>query len=524
MVKVNQNLSKTKPLRLIGIVRVSTMGQAAEDKTGIPRQHQSIESTRKRVDGVWIKPPIELKDVSGADVLQTPEYQELISMMKRGEVDGVVVEEFTRLCRPGTYYDFIILQHFKDNGVILFTRDGFMDLNKDMDNMNAGFQALVAGNERNLIKRRLIAGKEKKRRDGELPDSKVTIPSFVSYDKATKKWSYNEFLPKVIKCIEIIEGGGTYRDCERAVGIKHETIAKMLRNRMLVGIREHTFKRGDIRYKSKNGRQSDRKKVPRKREEVITVKVIDPPAITEQRFGNLQNILDKRRQEWRTKRTKATDDWLNGILHCGVCGQKMYLFRGEWEKNKKKDRYFCRSQSHSFKDICPRCKNIRCDRDVVERDVLGFIEVNLCHPKYLESLVLDYIKADRNTERLKADIEKIKKTIQESQKERDRFLSLFGKGLLEENELSSRIGKINNQLKKDQALELELESKVKYLDQSFDEATIQNIVTTFKEFPFLPASDKNKVLMLCMPKIRYIGGQGVSGATISGVVNCEPIS
>ena len=75
--------------RAIVWARVSTAEQAAEGRSGIPRQ---IESARKIADakGYSVLEVIEVSDVSGTSTLAAPEMQRLIQMAESGEVDVVI--------------------------------------------------------------------------------------------------------------------------------------------------------------------------------------------------------------------------------------------------------------------------------------------------------------------------------------------------------------------------------------------------------------------------------------------------
>lgn len=510
-------------LRLVALVRVSTLGQADKDKTGIPRQYEANEKTRLRINGYWVRPPFELKDVSGSDVLETSEFKELIGMMKSRQLDGVVVEEFTRLCRPGTYYEYVLLQYFKDNNVTLYTRDGQIDLNKASENLMAGISAAIAGYDKIIIKGRLNAGKERRRKEGKLPDNIRTLPLFVTYDRATESWSYNDHLPKVMHCVEMVEKGQTLRECGKKIGVGHKTLGNQLRNKLLIGIREYRHKAGEEKYRSRNGRQASRKKVLRPIEDIISVKVIEKSAMSVERFARLQKLLSERHSKWVSSRAQYSDDWLNGILACGCCGQKMNLFRGKWQKSQpsRKDRYFCRSQLHSSRNTYERCQNLRHLRAEVERDVLGFVRANLCSAEHLESLVSACIKNDGAADNSNDQIKSLQNLIAEAKKEKDRFLTLFGKGGFSEEDLSKKVNPLNVAIRLDSTLLEDLKRRQVMLADTFDPKTVENIVALFSEFEFLAPTEKHRVLSLCLPKIRYVSGQGVVGASLNGSVGSE---
>jgi DNA invertase Pin-like site-specific DNA recombinase len=95
--------------KVIELIRVSTAGQAEDDRGGIPAQRAINRRTAQQF-GLEIVRSIEIEDVSGAKVLAAPEMQELLSVIESPEICGVVTREFSRLMRPEDFSDFDILQ------------------------------------------------------------------------------------------------------------------------------------------------------------------------------------------------------------------------------------------------------------------------------------------------------------------------------------------------------------------------------------------------------------------------------
>ena len=94
--------------RAIELVRVSTEGQAAEDRAGIPAQRE-INQRTARAYGLEIIKTIEVVDVSGSTVLLSPEVQTLLHLMESSQIHGVVTKEFSRLIRPEKFTDYALL-------------------------------------------------------------------------------------------------------------------------------------------------------------------------------------------------------------------------------------------------------------------------------------------------------------------------------------------------------------------------------------------------------------------------------
>src|SRR5205807_5176982 len=103
----------------IELIRVSTEGQAAEDRAGIPAQRSANARTAAQY-GLNVVRTIEISDVSGAAVLRAPEIQEMLRLIESPQIHGVVAKEFSRLMRPENFADYVLLQAFADTKTILY--------------------------------------------------------------------------------------------------------------------------------------------------------------------------------------------------------------------------------------------------------------------------------------------------------------------------------------------------------------------------------------------------------------------
>jgi hypothetical protein len=71
---------------------------AGEDRASLPAQKAICAKIAQQYSLIIVR-TVELVDVSGAAVLKTPEMQELLATLERGEIHGVVAREFSRLER-----------------------------------------------------------------------------------------------------------------------------------------------------------------------------------------------------------------------------------------------------------------------------------------------------------------------------------------------------------------------------------------------------------------------------------------
>jgi DNA invertase Pin-like site-specific DNA recombinase len=235
--------------------------------------------------------------VSGASVLLAPEIQNLMVLMQAPEVHGVVAREFSRLMRPEKFSDYALLQAFLDTNTVLYLPDGPIDLNNKSGFLLGGMRALMAGTERREILERVWTAKESKRSRGEHPQSQICLPYGVGY--ANGKFFYKQEADRVREAyVRFMSGETSYHQLAQIGGWSLPGIRNILRNPIYTGWRVYDKKRDMSaagRYTDPLGRQTDRKKVKRATEEVIRVKVIDEPLISEADWQQVQRVMDAKR-------------------------------------------------------------------------------------------------------------------------------------------------------------------------------------------------------------------------------------
>ena len=196
--------------KAIELIRVSTEEQAGDDRAGISAQRAANRKTCLQY-GLEVVRTIELADVSGAAVLRAPEMQELLKLIREPQIHGVVTREFSRLMRPENFEDYFLLQAFADSGTLLYLPDGPIDLGSKMGRFLGTIRAAIAGLERSEILERIFSAKEEKRRKGEHPQSWITLPFGVGYDKA-RGWFYKPEAEKVREAVRLfLSGESSYR-------------------------------------------------------------------------------------------------------------------------------------------------------------------------------------------------------------------------------------------------------------------------------------------------------------------------
>ena len=379
--------------RVLELIRVSTEGQAAANRAGIPAQKAANLRTAAQHELDIIR-TIAISDVSGAAVLRSPEMQELLRLIESPNVHGVVAKEFSRLMRPENFADYILLQAFADTGTILYLPDGPIDFRSKSGRLLGAVRAAMAGLERTEILERVWAAKEEKRRAGKHVQSQITLPFAVGYEAKEGRWYFKPEAEKVREAFRCVLAGETsYTEIGRELGIEPFNLRIILRNPIYTGWKVYD-KRRDPSPKSlrvrPDGRQGDRPKISREPDDIIRVKVLSP-LVTEEDFRRVQQILDTKKQNhWRSRPDHEWRFTFSGFLRCGSCGNLIYT-----HTRKPRGWYVCKSRTHPERHLrekkgLPSCDNPYMRRERVESQLDDIFARRLCDQAFLERIAAEF--------------------------------------------------------------------------------------------------------------------------------------
>jgi DNA invertase Pin-like site-specific DNA recombinase len=135
---------------VIVLVRVSTEGQAKEDRGGLPRQMQVIDHL-VRVLELNVVETVVLKGVSGTEVRGNREIQRMLRMIETKQVGGIVVADLDRLIRPAAGEDYAILDPFIDAKATIFANGQEFDFRHPVANLMVKMIMGFSEFERTLI-------------------------------------------------------------------------------------------------------------------------------------------------------------------------------------------------------------------------------------------------------------------------------------------------------------------------------------------------------------------------------------
>lgn len=412
--------------RCLQLVRVSTEGQAADDRASIPSQ-KAINERTARAHGLTIIRTVQMSDVSGTAVLRAPEMLELLEWIKDPEIHGVVAREFSRLMRPEDFSDYYILQAFADSKTVLYLPEGPIDFSNKMGRVYGVMQAAWAGAQRMEFLENSWNSKELKRKEGGFSQSPNCLPFGVTFKDG--KWSYTGDAEIVREVFRLFLSGETgYTEIASRLNLQPFNVKNMLRNPIYTGTRVIDKKRDMSpagRYVKENGRQSDRRKVKRAPDEVIKVKVLEP-LISEKQFAQVQRLMElKRQNSWRANDLYDHRFVYNGFLRCALCEGLIYT------KFRRDDYYVCKQ----------RCAGSHYQRkDVLEPFLNQIFTDKLASSDYANKL----IRAMRQ-HRPEVSTARINNQLSALTTKRQRVLDTYFEGVISSTERDKKLAEIEQE-------------------------------------------------------------------------------
>jgi len=474
--------------KVIELIRVSTEGQAADDRASIPAQRTVNRRTCAQYS-LDIVRSIEFSDVSGASVLLAPEMQQLLVAIQDPAIDGVVAREFSRLMRPENFSDYALLQAFVDTGTILYLPDGPLDLTTKTGRLMGTIRAAIAGLERTEILERVWSAKEEKRRRGELAQSTIVLPYGVGYE-AGRGFYYKPEAERVREAFRLfLAGHQNYNEVARLLGVTPRGAHLILRNPIWTGWRVIDEKR-DLsaagRYRNANGRQADRRRVPRSPEEVIRVRVIDEPLIAEEAFQAVQRIMDmKQSKHWRAQSNIERRFTYNGFLTCSECGEVIHT---AWSR---RDYYACKGRR-----TLHACRTRYMAREKLEGLLNCMFGGKLTDPEFVEKCVRE-LQARNETNQSAGNIQRLTSEITCLRARRSRVVDSFVDGTIDRPERDRRIAVHDRDIQRLEETLLQQSPDERLEAQAFVEA-----FAPLAEWEHWTRDQKRSVLATLVPDIR----------------------
>jgi DNA invertase Pin-like site-specific DNA recombinase len=489
---IHMSTSKHQPTkRVIGIIRVSTPGQATEDKFGIARQRHDIEQAAK-AHGLDVIRVVEVVE-SGSTAFRGEDFRQVFEDLAKADIAGAVVSSIDRLVRPGFLGDLQVFDPFQRHGKVLFLPSGEpLDPRTDGGYLMAGIFGMSAGLEKRAILKRTLAGKERARAAGKHPGGQHMLPRGLEYvrerdadGKVKAYWKYGEDAARVKKAYDLLFAGMSFEDIAQAVGFRTgRGVAYILRNTVWKGIR--TFEPNESRA------------MPLEMPMGIT------PLISPQRWAKAQAILDRKRTETRGRLRQDRKVSLGlGLLRCR-CGRFHYLRRDY--RPGEHDLYYCASRFRNARYKGESCGAPSIRRAVADAAILEAITA-FGEVKTLRTLVEQALQKPTGKPQPAA---RTRREIARATGERDRLIDLRVKGKITEEQFDQRDRKLAGELRDLEAL---LPKPEPVLDPRVLASAIAGL---FAEFPYLPPEEQYALARRVFIAFDVAEGGGIDTAVMRG--------
>ena len=493
--------------KVIELIRVSTKEQADDQHASIPAQ-RAINRRTAEIYGLEITKSIELIDVSRAAVLRTPEMQQLLKTIEDPEIHGVVVKEFSRAMGPENFGDYVLFQAFQDTGTVLYLPTGPIDLNTPSGRLLGAINAAISGNEIHLFRERVFSAKEEKRRAGKLAQSEIVLPFAVGYAQ-DRGFFYKPEAEKVREAFRrFLSGETSYVTLARSVGVTPRGMHIIMRNPIWTGWRVIDTKRDPSRAArrfSAGGRQGDRAKIKRAPEEIIRVKVIDEPLVSEEDFRRVQQMMDsKSRNHWRYRPDTRHVFVYRGFLRCGECGELLYGL------NRRNDYYVCRQRCTSPKSE-QRCASPTMRRERLEPKLDELLSHKLTDRAVLHSLI-ESLEQRHEAGGSRARMARLEAALRKLQEKRQRVLDGYFEAVLTKEDRDLRLAAIDQDIRVSEDMLMRETPSVGL--------TLKYLLVAFAplfRWKMLGMEDKRKILAATVPEI-HVRDYAVFGVALRAPV------
>lgn len=497
--------------KVVSLVRVSTMGQADDEKDGLPGQRRDIDALCHRdKHNLEIVEEFKLTGVSGAYVEKSPEFQRMLNRIKEPGIAGLVFSRMSRFFRPGKLSDYAIFKTFEEYGKLMYCDLGALDQNKSEDKIRINLYGMVAGLQREHDKKQMQDGKNASRKNANRKSD--PLPSFVEFvetdGKGNGEFKYllnEESVPPGKVCGEKVQDafrrildGDTLLATSRELGFAtHRSLRIVLENPWCYGYKNAMNKRdyGRKRDVDKNGRLKDARRRVRRDEPILTrTNLADTPLVSKATFDRVQALLNSNHKTWTQKKSRQNEFLAVGLLQCG-CGERMYAKKGSFYRSKttgerssrKPDYYICSTSANGRKRCAfPTINQIQGDEAVVMSAMTWFGEKEFIAAKLAQGQDKDSIKE------AKRQIDTIEKTVSKLQK---RLANAVEMSLDDPALYKPHVEKFKRELA---AAQLELDNlkaelSVQLTDQQIETAA-DRLVRAFNRFPTLSCEKQKEIL------------------------------
>lgn len=300
------------PIKLLGVIRVSTDGQAKDDRNGIPAQRTAILKIAKDLGAELLDVVIlgSGKGVDGSESMKTAEWKSRVLPRLDGSVH-IACFELDRLIRSSDF-NFEILGVLRSKSAKIYEPGKVTDL--DTDGMITIIRAQVAGEEREKIRKRTRTGKAEAHTEGRWAHPKRLLPTGLTYDFDTCQWGYEPTEAAKVKAVfEMWVSGKSLQVISRAMGMSYQSCRAWLVNPLFKGIKVDAWTTDERKGPSRRKRPDEQTEV-----RVYGGPGQEPQLITDEMWRAAQDKIAKNAVgKRRAKERHRPECYYSGLLVSG---------------------------------------------------------------------------------------------------------------------------------------------------------------------------------------------------------------
>jgi hypothetical protein len=306
----------------------------------------------------------------------------------------------------------------------------------------------------------------------------------------------------------LLSGETSYTELGKPIGFTPQGMHTIFANPIYMGWRVYDKKRdmspGAKRFRA-GGRQGDRPKIARNPEEIIRVRVLTPPLVSESEFARAQEIIAaKTLRHWKHRPGTAHNFTYAGFLTCALCESPVY------GKNASGLYYICRRR---FWHHSGKCAARYMGRDRLELKLDEVLSQRLTDREFLGG-VLRGIEAAADESLSRDRMLRMQTEIKRLRAKRTRILDAFFEGLVGKEERDDRLRDVDTRSRMlEEAMLREAPAPRATL------ASLMVILAPLFEWRFIDRESKRRILAVTVPEIR-VADYAVRGVSVIGPSVC----
>lgn len=490
-------------------LRVSTEDQAEKGFSIYAQREECI----KKAQELGCEDVIECVDegVSGS-ILERPMLMNAIESLKNEKIGYFICFDSSRLSRNVAHQLILIDTIKKHEARLVFVRNSFEDTAEGRFQIT--IMAAVDEYERAKLKIRTELGKRSKAKLKKLTHN----PGLYGYDfdEINDVLKINETQAQVVKmmygwlleeCIGPAEIASKL-NAMQILSMRGKQWSRVSVNRIL-----HNFSYTGTLYIRRYDTRDYKLNKYKRKEEKIKIKEkpkeqwmpIEIPAIIDlDTWQRASNQLEKAKRAYKKGAKKQY--LLSGLLRCAECGGTLFG-RSSSKNGNVLNKYYCCVNKYNYnKDKEDRCKSKLYKADELEAAVWNTIKDRLLNEKEIKK-ILD----EKESFSHKDNDEKIlKRLLIQKEEEKERLLTIYQKGIIDETELKNRLKNIAKAIE-NILCELRQISILKNNDGKIQKDDIIDKLDSYLESQ--NTSNKNKLLHIIIKEI-ILGGDLVNIRTL----------